>query len=112
MLALGLILVIVATLALVAALTGGSNDAATFDLGLFNVETTTLGVFLIGAATVLIFVMGLELTRSGLRSANRRRKEKKEYKSLAKRYNNEGDAQDDTTQQGDANRTGDTPDPR
>jgi hypothetical protein len=89
MLALGLILVIIASLALIAALTGGSNDAATFDLGLFDVQTNTMGVFLIGAATVLLFVSGLELVRSGLRRANRRRKEKKEYRRLSERYDDD-----------------------
>jgi hypothetical protein len=91
MLVLGLILIVVSALALIAALVGGSNDPATFDLGLFNVETNTLGVFLIGAATVLLFVMGLELTRSGVRRANRRRKEKKEYHRLADRYDRPDD---------------------
>lgn len=91
MLALGLILIVVAAVALVAALAGGSNDPATFDLGLFNVQTNTLGVFLIGAATVLIFVMGLEFTRSGLRRANRHRKEKKDYHQLSERYGNENE---------------------
>ena len=73
MLVLGLILVLVATGALVAALVGGSNDPAQFDLGLFDVQTNTLGVFLIGAATVLLLVLGLELIRAGLRRASRRR---------------------------------------
>lgn len=94
MLVLGLILIVVSALALIAALVGGSNDPATFDLGLFNVQTNTLGVFLIGAATVLLFVMGLELTRSGVRRANRRRKEKKEYHRLAERYDRKDAAEE------------------
>ena len=78
MLALGLVLVVISSVTLVAALAGGSNDPATFDLGIFNVETNTLGVFLLGAATVLLFVTGLELLRSGVRRTNRQRKDKKE----------------------------------
>jgi len=91
MLVLGLILIVVAGLALVAALTGGSNDSANFDLGVVNVETTTLGVFLIGAATLLTLVLGIGLTLSGTRRANRRRKQKKEYHQLSERYSNEND---------------------
>lgn len=85
MLVLGLILVLVATGALVAALVGGSNDPAQFDLGLFDVQTNTLGVFLIGAATVLLLVLGLELIRAGLRRASRRRQERKQLKRLEAR---------------------------
>jgi hypothetical protein len=94
MLVLGLVLILVSAIALVAALAGGSNDPATFDLGLFDVQTNTLGVFLLGSATVLLFVMGLELTRSGVRRANRRRKEQKEYQRLSQKYA-EGTASDD-----------------
>jgi hypothetical protein len=86
MLALGLILIVISAIALLAALAGGSNDPAQFDLGIFEVQTNTMGVFLIGAATVLLFVMGLELTRSGVRRANRRRKEQKEYQRLSEKY--------------------------
>ena len=78
MLVLGIILVILAAGALLAALFGGRDDAADLDLGVLSVETTTMGVFLIGAATLLIFVIGLELIRSGTRRANRHRKERKQ----------------------------------
>jgi uncharacterized membrane protein len=37
-------------------------------------------------ASVLLFVMGLELARSGVRRANRRRKEQKEYQRLSEQY--------------------------
>ena len=86
MLVLGLILVLVSVAALVAALIGGSNDPATFDLGIFDVQTNTLGVFLIGAVTVLLFVVGLGLARTGIRRGNRRRRERKEYQRLSERY--------------------------
>lgn len=77
MLVLGLVLVVIAGVALLAVLLGGANDPANFDIGVLNIDTTTMGVFLIGAATVLIFVMGLELIRSGLRRAAQRRKTNK-----------------------------------
>lgn len=85
MLVVGLILIVIAAVLLVAALAGGLNDPATFELGILRLDTDTLGVFLLGAATVLIFVMGLELVRSGVRRANRRRKEKKELNRLSER---------------------------
>ena len=86
MLVLGLVLVVISAVFLVAVLTGGSNDPATFDLGLFNVDTSTLGVSLLGAATVLLFVMGLELIRSGVRRTNRARKDKKELHRRAEQH--------------------------
>ncbi len=82
MLALGFVLVVISTVFLVAALAGGSDDPAGFDLGIFDVETDTRGVFLLGAATVLLFVMGLELIRSGVRRTNRVRKDKKQLNRL------------------------------
>jgi hypothetical protein len=83
MLVLGIILVLVASLALIAALTGGSTQDVVFSLGIIEVTTTPMIVFLIGAATVLVFVMGLELIRSGLRRASKRRKERKELNRLS-----------------------------
>lgn len=85
MLALGIILIIVASAALLVALFGGSPDTVIYDLGPINLETSALAVFLFGAATVLVFVMGLELIRSGVRRANRRRKERKELDRLSKK---------------------------
>ncbi len=82
MLALGIVLIVVAAFLVIAAVVGGSNDQATFDLGLFDVETNTLGVFLLGAATVLLLVVGFELTRTGARRTNRRRKEHRELSRL------------------------------
>jgi hypothetical protein len=108
MLVLGIILVILAAGALLAALFGGRDDAADLDLGVISVETTTMGVFLIGAATLLIFVIGLELIRSGTRRANRHRKERKQLSRRSERQ----DVHDDHgsgTGSGDA---GTTSDPR
>jgi hypothetical protein len=91
MLVLGIVLVLLAAGALLAALFGGRDDAADLDLGVLSVETTTMGVFLIGAATLLVFVIGLELIRSGTRRANRRRKERKELGRRSEKH----DAHDD-----------------
>jgi membrane protein implicated in regulation of membrane protease activity len=82
MLALGVILILVAAGAVLAAVAGASDQTSTFDLGVFSVEMNTLGVFLSGAATVLLLVVGLELVRAGVRRANRRRKERKELNRL------------------------------
>ena len=86
MLVLGLILILVSAVVLVAALLGGANDTAQLDLGVFSGQTSTMVVFLLGAATLLVFVIGLELTRSGIRRANRRRKKQKEFHRLSERY--------------------------
>lgn len=85
MLALGIILIAIASVALLVALFGGSPDTVIYDLGPINVETSALAVFLFGAATVLVFVMGLEMIRSGVRRGNRRRKERKELNRLSKK---------------------------
>ncbi len=82
MLVLGIILVLLAGGAFVAALAGGSNQPAAFDLGLVDIKTNTLGVFLFGAVTVLLLAIGLWLIRAGIGHARRRRQEKKELNRL------------------------------
>lgn len=83
MLAVGLILIVIATLTLLAALFGGSTQQIEFDLGPIGLDMTPTIVFLLGAATVLLFVMGLELVRSGARRARRRRRDSKELDRLS-----------------------------
>ena len=78
MLVLGIILVLLAGGAFVAALAGGSHQPAAFDLGLVEIQTNTLGVFLFGAVTVLLLAIGVWLTRAGIGQARRRHKDKKE----------------------------------
>lgn len=85
MLVLGLILILIAAGVVLGAVAGSSNDTATFDLGGFSVEMSPLLVFLTGAATVLLLVFGLSLMRAGVRSASKRRKEKKELNRLAQK---------------------------
>ncbi len=84
MFALGIILILLAVGAFLAAVVGASNDMSTFELGAFNVEMNTLGVFFAGAATVLLLMLGLALVRAGVAGANRRRREKKELRRKAR----------------------------
>jgi hypothetical protein len=82
MLALGIILVLLAAGAVVAALLGGAGNPATFELGLLEIQTNTLGAFLFGAVTVVLLLMGLGLIRAGVARARRRREERKELNRL------------------------------
>lgn len=84
MFALGIILILLAVGAFLAAVVGASNDMSTFELGAFNVEMNTLGVFFAGAATVLLLMLGLALVKAGVAGANRRRREKKELRRKAR----------------------------
>lgn len=80
MLALGIILILVSAGALVVVLTSGASEHAAMFSG--KVELPTFVVFLAGAATLLIFIMGLELFRSGVRRANRNRKDSRRLRKL------------------------------
>lgn len=98
MLALGIILILLATGAVVAALFGASPETSTFDLGVFSLEMDTLGVFFFGAGTVVLLAIGLWLVRAGLRRASRRRQEKKELNRLAQKLEErDSNAPDRTT---------------
>ncbi len=108
MLALGIILIAIASVALLVALFGGSPDTVIYDLGPINVETSALAVFLFGAATVLVFVMGLELIRSGVRRENRRRKERKELNRLSKKLESRESERTRTTEPTTTHTTTDT----
>lgn len=109
MLAVGLILVVLATLLLLAALFGGSDEQIQFDLGPIGLDMTPMVVFLLGAATVLVFVMGLELIRSGVRRARRRRKDTKELNRLNEKLEQrEVDRRGDADTLGGAGSQGDT----
>jgi nucleoid-associated protein YgaU len=84
MLVLGLILILIAAGVLVAVLVNGSTGAqATMFDG--HLHASALVFFLIGAAALLVFIMGLELVRSGLRRANRNRKNNKRLRRLERR---------------------------
>jgi putative Mn2+ efflux pump MntP len=88
MLALGIILILLSAGALVVALTSGSGEHATLFSG--NVELPTFVVFLAGAATLLVFIMGLEMFRSGIRRANRNRKDSRRLRKLEQREEQRG----------------------
>ena len=112
MLVLGLILVVLAALALVAALAGGSSQQVDFDFGPIGLEMTPTAVFLLGAATVVIFAIGLELTRTGIRHANKRRQDSKELTRLSAKLEAHESKQDDrsteTASEADTDPTADT----
>jgi hypothetical protein len=84
MLVLGLVLILIAAGVLVAMLVSGSTgpEATMFD---GHLHASALIFFLIGAGTLLVFIMGLELVRSGLRRANRNRKNNKRLRRLERR---------------------------
>ena len=83
MLLLGLILIVVAGLALLLAIVGGSNDPATLALGGVQWHTNAMWLFIGGALSLLVLVVGLDLLRNGLRRANQRRKDSKELNRLS-----------------------------
>jgi hypothetical protein len=98
MLVLGILLILLSAGALLAVLGSGTDEQA----GLYSgtVELPTLVMFLAGAATLLIFIMGLELLRSGIRKANRNRKDTSRLRKLEQRENERraraGEATDDS----------------
>jgi hypothetical protein len=83
MLALGVILILLSAGAFAAVLASGTDERAALYSG--NVELPTLVMFLAGAAALLIFIMGLELLRSGVRRANRNRKDSRRLRKLEER---------------------------
>jgi membrane protein implicated in regulation of membrane protease activity len=85
MLVLGVILVLLAAAAVLAALIGGTDQTSTFDLGAVAIGPITFSAFLAGAVTVVILVAGLALIQVGLRRARRRRQDKKELNRLSKK---------------------------
>ena len=82
MLALGVIFVLLAVAVILVVLLGGADDAAALDVGGLSMSMSTLSVFLLGALTLLVLVLGAVLVRSGVRSANRRRKDKQQLNRL------------------------------
>jgi uncharacterized membrane protein len=97
MLVLGIVLVLVATALVLAALFGGTEQSASFDLGAVEIDTTTFSAFLAGAVTVVILVAGLGLIQSGVRRARRRRQDKKELDRLSRKVEAQESATDTQT---------------
>lgn len=83
MLVLGLILIVIAALALLAALVGGANDPATLSLGSVKWETNAMWLFVAGAVALLLLVIGIDLVRVALRKARQRRRDAKELDRLS-----------------------------
>jgi membrane protein implicated in regulation of membrane protease activity len=84
MFVLGLILILLAALLVLAAVMGGADDAASFDIG--SLELTGLNVavvFLTGALTLLVLVMGLGFLRVAARRSRARRQEAKELQKVS-----------------------------
>ena len=87
MIVLGVLMVAVAVLVILAAVTRAGNDEAVLNLGVIDVNTTALGIFLAGAVTLLILVLGLWLIASGLRRARQKRSEVKRLRREAEESN-------------------------
>jgi hypothetical protein len=79
-----LILLIIAVLLVVAALFGGT-DAASLDLGSFNLDTNVTTIFFLGMVTLLLAVLSLMLFRSGAKRAAARRADRKKVGELSEK---------------------------
>ncbi len=79
MVVLGLLLVLIALLAVIIVVLEG-GDPAQIDLQWFTTRTDMRGIFAAGALTVLIGVLGLSLLINGLKRSRRQRAEVKELK--------------------------------
>ncbi len=77
-----LIVLIVAVLLVIAAVFGG-GDAATLDLGAFNLEANVAIIFFLGMGTLLLFVLSLGMFRSGAKRASARRADRKRVSELS-----------------------------
>jgi uncharacterized integral membrane protein len=84
MVIVGLLLLLVAVLVAIAAISNGS-DPAQLNLQLFTVKTNLTGVYVAGALTLLVGVLGLWLMLAGFNRARRRRGRMKELKKQANR---------------------------
>ncbi len=78
----GLLLLLLAVVAIIAAVARGS-DPASIDLVWFTVKTNVTGMFVAGALTTLIAVIGLALLMAGLRRDRRRRAQITDLKQRA-----------------------------
>lgn len=91
MLALGILLIVVAVAVIIAVLLGANSGPVTFDMQVFEVETTPIGVFALGALTLLVLMFGLMAIRLGTRKGLKHRRDRKE---LDKVHRGEGHAGD------------------
>lgn len=84
MLVAALIVLILATLLLLAALFGGNSNAY-LDLGLFDIDATSSVVFFLGMVTLLLFVIGIGMLRLGMKRASAHRKDRKKVSELSQK---------------------------
>lgn len=78
----GLLLLLLAVLVALAAISKG-GDPAQLNLQLFTVKTNVTGVYVAGALTLLVGVLGLWLVLAGIRHDRRRRGQIKDLKKRA-----------------------------
>jgi ABC-type nickel/cobalt efflux system permease component RcnA len=88
MVILGLLLLIVAVIAAIAAIVRGDLSVRV-DLGWFTLKTDVGVVFFLGAAAMLVFLLGWWMVVRGMRRGRERRRE---MKSLRKRAEHSEDA--------------------
>ena len=83
MLVIGLILVLLAVLAILLFVVGGANDPGALLIGTtFKWTPGSAVIFLAGAATLVVLVVGLLMLQIGLRRARQRRRDAKELERL------------------------------
>jgi uncharacterized membrane protein len=83
MLVIGLILVLLAVLAILLFVVGGANDPGALLIGTtFKWTPGSAVIFLAGAATLVVLVVGLLMLQVGLRRARQRRRDAKELERL------------------------------
>jgi membrane protein implicated in regulation of membrane protease activity len=83
MVVLGLLLIVLAVLALSLVVVGGANDPAVLLLGNIKWDTSAATMFVAGVVTLAVFAAGLALLQAGVRRARRRHKEAKHLDRLA-----------------------------
>jgi uncharacterized membrane protein YciS (DUF1049 family) len=82
MIVLGIVLLVIAVVAGIAAIANGGTPAV-LNFGVFHVRTSVAGVFISGAVALLLLVVGVSLISSGLSRARRRRREVKALRERA-----------------------------
>ncbi|MDQ6933787.1 MAG: hypothetical protein M3130_00545 [Actinomycetota bacterium] len=108
MIVAALIVLLIAVLAVLTGIFGGSSPA-TFDLGSFTVKTNATAVFFLGMATLLLVVLGLAMLRAGVRRANARRRDRKKISELSTKLDTYQQRDTGPAGQRDGDRGGEAP---
>ncbi len=111
MIVAALIVLLIAVLAVLAGIFGGSSPA-TFHLGSFTVKTNATAVFFLGMATLLLLVLGLAMLRAGVRRANARRRDRKKISELSTKLDTYRQRDTGPAAQRDGDRAGEIPQDR